>query len=260
MTLQVLRASGLKWKRTGVTKPTKGRCLSGSDMLAMALKSKTEFTSEEWAGFGILDLRNDYFIKSHDSYFQPDVCDEPEREFQLTTRSGMGFADFMQLKEVQEAELLDARLLGLRLYTSHSCIHEGIKTLRGLDAESEEATAVFDLLRGFTDTTVPKEFMEKGGSEAAPMSTTKKYCVACGYAVRKGETNSGLLMKIVTSNNLQRGADLTFLSMFPGEAETLFPPLTFVQPTGRVQEMEFKNSNGEVTFTLNIVEVTTTLP
>ena len=67
-------------------------------------------------------------------------------------------------------------------------------------------------------------------------------------------------MKIVTSNNLQRGADLTFLSMFPSEAETLYPPLTFVQPTGRVQEMEFKNSNGEVIFTLSIVEVTTTLP
>ena len=205
-----------------------------------------------------------------------------EEEFSLTTRSGMGLADFMQLKEVLETGLTEAQLLALRFYTSHSfhainkslrandkphplpatvtCINEGIKTLRGLDAESEEATAAFDLLRGFTDTTAPKEFMEKGGSEAAPMSTTKKHSVACGYAVRRGEKRGGLLMKIVTSNNLQRGADLTFLSMFPGEAETLYPPLTFVQPTGRVQEMEFKNSNGEVIFTLLIVEVTTTLP
>jgi len=57
---------------------------------------------------------------------------------------------------------------------------------------------------------------------------------------------------------LQRGADLTFLSMFPGEAETLFPPLTFVQPTGKVEEMDFKNGN--TIFKLTIVEVTTTLP
>ena len=282
MTLQVLRASGLKWKNAGVTKPSKGRCLSVPDMLATALESQNGFTSEEWTRCGILDLRYDDFIKSGDSYFQPDVHDEPEREYQLTTRSGMKLADFMQLKEVKETGLSEAQLLALRFYTSHSfhainkslranhkphplpatvtCIDDGIKTLRGLDAESEEATAAFDLLRGFTDTNVTKEFMDKGGSEAAPMSTTKKHSVACGYAVRRGQKKGGLLMKIVTSNNLQRGADLTFLSMFPGESETLYPPLTFVQPTGRVEEMDFKNSNGDTIFTLHIVEVTTTLP
>ena len=80
----------------------------------------------------------------------------------------MGLADFMQLKEVLETGLTEAQLLALRFYTSHSfhainkplranqkphplpaivtCINEGIKTLRGLDAESEEATAAFDLL------------------------------------------------------------------------------------------------------------------
>ena len=92
------------------------------------------------------------------------------------------------------------------------------------------------------------------------MSTTRDYRVACGYAVRKGKTDGALLMKIVTTNNLQRGADLSFLSMFPGEAETLFPPLTFVQPTGKVQKMDFKNSNGDVSFKLTILEATTTLP
>ena len=120
-------------------------------------------------------------------------------------------------------------------------------------------------------------------------------------------------MKIVTKNNLQRGADLTFLSMFPGvcmcacacvrararaysasarlssvlldilnpmccpssynvslsslappvlsgERETLFPPLTFVQPVpGKKQEMVIETSNGKRIFTLTIVEVTATL-
>ena len=29
------------------------------------------------------------------------------------------------------------------------------------------------------------------------------------------------------------GADLTFLSCFPGEAEWCYPPLTYLSPTGR---------------------------
>lgn len=60
-------------------------------------------------------------------------------------------------------------------------------------------------------------------------------------------------MKIVTANNLQRGGDLAFLSMFPGESETLFPPLTFVQSTGKTQEIMCKQ--GSEIFVLTIIEV-----
>jgi len=86
------------------------------------------------------------------------------------------------------------------------------------------------------------------------MSTTTDPEVAVGYAVRKGMTNGSLLMKLKTSNNLQRGAELTWLSVFPSEAEMLFPPLTFLQPTGNKQMIEYKGIK------LTIVEVTTTLP
>ena len=171
--------------------------------------------------------------------------------------------------------------MALRFYTSHSftainralrahfqphplpatvmCINDGLKALRALDAESDEATTEIYFYRGFTDMKVTEEFKAKGGTEFAPMSTTTDYSVACGYAVRKGTTDGALLMKIVTENNLQRGADLTFLSMFPGEAETLFPPLTFMQCTGKEQVMEFPLPNGG-TFKLCIIEVKTTLP
>jgi hypothetical protein len=54
--------------------------------------------------------------------------------------------------------------------------------------------------------------------------------VAISYAVKK-DTRSALLFRFVTRNNLERGADVQWLSMFPGEAETLFPPLTFLQRT-----------------------------
>ena len=123
----------------------------------------------------------------------------------------------------------------------------------------ESATVVMEFYRGFTDTQVTGEFRSNGGTEFAPMSTTTEVEVACGYAIRKRETGGALLMKIVTENNLQRGADVRFLSMFPGEAETLFPPLTFMQPTGKEQVMEFKLPGGG-SFKLCIIEVKTTLP
>ena len=44
---------------------------------------------------------------------------------------------------------------------------------------------------------------------------------------------SGLLFKIRTSSFLKRGVDLAYLFAFPNEADILFPPLTFLQPTGR---------------------------
>ena len=90
------------------------------------------------------------------------------------------------------------------------------------------------------------------------MSTSTEYHVAVGYAVLKDKRDGSLLMKFVTRNNHDRCSDLTFLSMFPGERETLFPPLTFVQPTGRVQVIECKH--GGLTFKLTVVEVKTTLP
>jgi len=68
-----LCTSGLKWKKTGATKPTQGRELSNSS-LAEALKSKTEFTQAEWRAFGLGDdLRPDDYIKTDDVYFRPIV-------------------------------------------------------------------------------------------------------------------------------------------------------------------------------------------
>ena len=106
---------------------------------------------------------------------------------------------------------------------------------------------------------VTEEFEQTGGTELAPMFTMTDIRVACGYAVRNGMKDGALLMKIVTDNNMLRGADVSFLSVFPGEAETAFPPLTFMQPTGKTQVMEFPLPNGG-TFKLCIIEVKTIVP
>ena len=55
-------------------------------------------------------------------------------------------------------------------------------------------------------------------------------------------------------NNLERGADVQWLSMFPGESETLFPPLTFLQRTLTPPQEVVNNG-----VTVTVVEVSTTL-
>ena len=196
---------------------------------------------------------------------------------------GMTLTDFMELEEVRMAGLSVAQLVTLRLYTSHSfpainlplrkqkqphplpaivlCISDGIKQLaRLLDPTTPDTVKLIEYYRGFRDMQVTDKFKQAGGTELAPMSTTTDFLVACGYAVRMGKKDSSLLMKMVTQNNLQRGANLKCLSMFPDEDETLFPPLTFMQPTGKKEQvMEFELPDGW-SFKLCIIEVKTTLP
>ena len=48
------------------------------------------------------------------------------------------------------------------------------------------------------------------------------------------------------------GADLAWISLFPNESEVLYPPLTYMQPTGRSQVVEVDG------FHYTIVEVRVT--
>ena len=68
------RSCGLKWRKIGDEKPSAGEELT-NEGLESSLASKTEFTKEQWAAFGITALRMDHFIKSGASYFRPaDRC------------------------------------------------------------------------------------------------------------------------------------------------------------------------------------------
>jgi hypothetical protein len=81
------------------------------------------------------------------------------------------------------------------------------------------------------------------------MSTTTNIETAVSYSI----SSESLIFRIVTKNKLQRGAELQWLSAFPAEKEILFPPLTYLQPTGRTQVIEV----GKCIFT--IVEVSPTI-
>ena len=85
--------------------------------------------------------------------------------------------------------------------------------------------------------------------QLAPMSTTTNIITAVTYSM----SSESLIFKIVTKNGLQRGADLQWLSVFPTEEEILYPPLTYLQPTGRTQVIEVDS------YKFNIVEVTPTV-
>ena len=85
--------------------------------------------------------------------------------------------------------------------------------------------------------------------QLAPMSTTTDIATAVSYSL----SNESLIFKIVTRNKLQRGADLQWLSAFPNEAEVLYPPLTYLQPTGRTQVITLNACH------FTVVEVTPTI-
>ena len=109
---------------------------------------------------------------------------------------------------------------------------------RGLGMLQDPAAAV--LPRSTPDGLFQREFLEqgelggrKGGTELAPMSTSRSKSVAFKYA----SSRAPLVFKYKT-RGLGRGCSIGYLSLYPKEEEYLYPPLTFLRPTGRKQELK----------------------
>jgi hypothetical protein len=83
------------------------------------------------------------------------------------------------------------------------------------------------------DVKASDRFIQEGGTELAPMSTTTDIYTAVSYSM----SSNSLIFRIVTKNSLQRGADLQWLSAFPAEAEVLYPPLVSLFPPARIKDM-----------------------
>jgi hypothetical protein len=146
----------------------------------------------------------------------------------------------MELLQAKASRLKEAELVALRFYTSHSFnalnvpmrdfdrqgphplpaimmnIQTALKKLRALGAEDASSKQTVVLWRGMSYMQLPQKFSAEGGTELAPMSTTTDVSVAISCAVKK-DTRSALLFRFVTRNNLERGADVQWLSMFPGD-------------------------------------------
>jgi len=182
---------------------------------------------------------------------------------------GLPFSHFVNHPSSKKAKLSEAHVLALRLYTTAAFqslnnplrnttrteahplavtvafINEGIKRLRAIHADTRAGQQSMDLWRGMRDLKVSEDFLQHGGTEYAPMSTTSDLRVAVQYS----SSQTPLLFKVKTTSFMERGADLQFLSAFPGEAEIAFGPLTYLKPTGNSQMLKV----GEKTFT--VVEV-----
>lgn len=179
------------------------------------------------------------------------ICDCQEERAR-----GMVFNDFVE--EGAKRGLEPAHVLSLRLYTTavfksinnglrdndrraanRECpfcvlvfyIQDALDRLRFNVQDDAKSLNAIDLWRGMADIFVPANFMEFGGAELAPMSTTTNLDVALRYALR-GTTAT--LFCIKASTYFERGVDIAFVSCFPGESEYLYRPITTLLPRTRV--------------------------
>lgn len=79
--------------------------------------------------------------------------------------------------------------------------------------------------RGLDGMALSQRFDKEGGTEFGCMSTSTSKDVAIEFS----EGKHPLVFKFVTDNFMSRGADISFLSVYPEEKETLYPPLTYLQ-------------------------------
>jgi len=189
-------------------------------------------------------------------------------------RNGEMLTDFCAHGDAMTARLEEAHVAALRIYTTAAYkvlnnplrdqqrtaphpfpvtiafLREAISKLRAVgareDTQEGKTETRLDLWRGMRDTEPTESFMQHGGTELAPMSTTSKLEVALQYV---STTAHALLFKLRTDSFMQRGASIQFLSAFAVEEEVLYPPLTFLKPTGKKMILPF----GGKTFT--VVEV-----
>ena len=113
-------------------------------------------------------------------------------------------------------------------------LKEAIGKLRALEAPSATVEQAYDLFRGMRNVVATEDFIVEGGTDLAPMSTTSDFAVALRYCA--GE--NALLFVLHTDSFMSRGADIAYISCFPQEAEYLFPPLTYLRPTGKVEDLD----------------------
>ena len=184
--------------------------------------------------------------------------------------------DFMNHVHALECKLTECEIIALRLYTLPAFKHindplrdlkrvkdekrhplalltyhlaMALKKMRRIGAKGNSAIESMVLWRGMKDLSVSEEYSSQGGTELAPMSTTDDLATAVQFCMSK----RSLIFCIQTKNKLQRGVDMWWISAFPGESEILFPPLTYLQPTGRRQIVEIDGMH------FTIVEVSPTI-
>jgi hypothetical protein len=163
--------------------------------------------------------------------------------------SGISLEELATHPHATMAKLKEHHILALRLYTTSSYsqinnplrkdppqrphpfaattyfIDKGIKMLRAVAASLPDAHTTQVYWRGMRDLGLTMEFLQKGGTEFACLSTSASQEVAVNFAA----SALPLVFKFETKDFTSRGADVAWLSVYPGEKEALYPPLTFLR-------------------------------
>ena len=205
----------------------------------------------------------------------PRDCDASGLRSDRKTASGEGMTirDFVQHPIARLAALSEAHVVALRLFSTEAfkdmqiplrrllveqttephplaatvfLLSEAIKRLRAVGAQETMAMENLDLFRGMRNVKLSDEFMMNGGTEVSVLSTTSDLGIALQYCFGDGS----MIFKVKTSSFMERGVDITFCSAFPHESEMLYPPLTYLRPTGKIETAQLGTS------TITIVEVT----
>lgn len=172
----------------------------------------------------------------------------PDAEGNYDTTPPQTIDALMQSPEVLTAGLGRHHVVALRLYTTTSYasinaplrkdpptkpnpfaattyfISDAIKKMRANAAKRPDAFTPVVYWRGLKGMALPKKFAEEGGTEFGCMSTSASKDVAMEFS----ESQHPLVFKFATDNFMSRGADISFLSAYPEEKETLYPPLTYL--------------------------------
>ena len=186
---------------------------------------------------------------------------QPNGKVRDEGHGGLVLDDFCRMPQADRAGLTTAHVLALRLYTSNSChrvnsplnhgvtphphpattffVHDAIAKQRNAYARGDlDGPGTTTFWRGLDNMAVTAQFLRTGGTHTGCMSTTTDRAVAERDFARLGRVPNPLLLRIETNGDQMRcGAELAWLSMYPAEAEVVFPPLTLLTPTGpRVRE------------------------
>jgi hypothetical protein len=181
------------------------------------------------------------------------TADGARRADRLTAEGhGKRLHDFVRHPDAQQAGLSLGHVAAIRIYSTAAfrslnaplrdptryerrdahpfpvtvkLISEAASNLRAAAAHTPTGEDHLTLFRGLKNVSLGDEFWQRGGTELAPMSATHDPRVAVQYATGR----HSVVMRINTRNFLDRGADISFLSCWPAEQESLYPPLTYLR-------------------------------
>jgi len=193
---------------------------------------------------------------------------------------GMRLDDFVNLRQSKDAGLKRAHVLALRLYTTEAfktlnaplqnaqakahpmpCtihfLNEGIKLLRQnlADSPGNDQTTLWRGLKNINPDSIFKDLGD-GGMHLAPMSTSSDLEQALEYSASR----SALLLSlnIDPATPAERGASISYLSVYGDECEVVYPPLTYlrlmVEEDRFVHEWRDEN-NYDVLYSVAVIKV-----